>query len=234
MTCLSIVQTACARLGLPQPAFVVSSPDLQTAQLLALLNEEGQELADRANWTALNAQATFTTLAQQSQGLMSALAPNCNFIINDTIWNRTLRRPVFGPRTPQEWQQQIAFSINGPWSNFRIEQGSLLFFPVPTAGETCAFEYSTKNWVSTTAGSTASAWTADTDTSLLDEQLLTLGLIWRFRASKGLPYDSDLDKYESKVQRAITRDGSKDSLSLGGTKYDIFPGVVVPAGSWGT
>jgi hypothetical protein len=236
MSCLSIIQSVAGRVGIPKPSFAYSSQDTQVLQLLELLNEEGQELANRANWTALNKQATFTTLAQQSQGLLSTIAPNCSFIINDTIWNRTLRRPVFGPRTPQEWQQQVAFSINGPWSNFRLEEGSILFFPVPTAGQTCAFEYATKNWVlkASDGTTTASAWTADGDTALLDEQIMTLGLIWRWKAAKGLAYEEDFNKYERRVLTAISRDGSKNSLSLDGSKYDVFPGVVVPAGSWGT
>lgn len=32
---------------------------------------------------------------------------------------------------------------------------------------------------------------------------------------------------------AIARDGGRDMLNLDNAKYDIFPGVVVPAGSWG-
>lgn len=194
MTCLSIIQSASARLGLPKPAIAYSSQDLQTIQLLDLLNEEGQELANRANWTALNKQASFTTLAAIDQGNIATIAPGYSFIINDTIWNRSLRRPVFGPRTPQEWQQQLAFSINGPWSNFRIEEGVLRMFPTPSAGQACYFAYASKNWVSTTTGTSAAAWTNDSDTALLDEQIMTLGLIWRFRCAKGLPYGADQDK----------------------------------------
>lgn len=233
MTCLSIIQSVSARLGLPKPAIAFSSQDLQTMQLLELLNEEGQELANRTNWTALNKQASFSTVATEAQGSINTLAPGYSFIINDTIWNRDLRRPVFGPRTPQEWQQQLAFDINGPWSNFRIEEGVLRMFPVPTAGQQCVFEFASKNWVSTSTGSTASAWTSDIDTSLLDEQIMALGLIWRFRCAKGLPYGEDLDKYEKRVLNAMGRDGGRDSINLDDAKYDIFPGVVVPSGSWG-
>jgi len=233
MSCLSIIQSVSARLGLPKPSIAFSSPDLQTMQLLELLNEEGQELANRANWTALNKQASFNTLATEAQGSITTIAPGYSFIINDTIWNRDLRRPVFGPRTPQEWQQQLAFDINGPWSNFRIEEGVLRMFPVPVAGQQCVFEYASKNWVSATGGTTSATWTSDTDTALLDEQIMTLGLIWRFRCAKGLPYSEDQDKYEKRVLNAIARDGGRDSINLDDAKYDIFPGVVVPSGSWG-
>jgi len=234
MTCLSIIQSASARLGLIKPTFAFASQDLQIQQLLELLNEEGQELANRANWTALDREISFTTVASIDQGLINTIAPGFSFIINDTIWNRSLRRPVFGPRTPQEWQQQLAFAINGPWSNFRIENGVLRMFPVPVAGQSCYFEYASKNWVSTATATTASTWTSDNDTSLLDETIMTLGLIWRFRSAKGLPYAEDQDKYEKRVMNAIARDGGKDALNLDNAKYDIFPGVVVPSGSWGT
>lgn len=232
-TALQIVQTASTRLGLTSPSYAAGASDLITLQLLALLNEEGQELARRYPWTALQNEGSFTTLAAEDQGAISTIASGLNYIINDTIWNRSLRRPVFGPRTPQEWQQNKAFAINGPWSSYRIKGGHLYMYPTPTAGQSCYFDYITKNWSTDTTGATGKeSLTVDTDIVLLDDNLLTLGLVWRFKAAKGLEYAEDYNKYERQVLDAMARDGGKDMLSLTNTKYDIFPGVVVPSGSW--
>lgn len=232
-TCLSIVQSVCKRVGLPAITSAYSSSDQKVQQIVELANEAGQEIARRYPWQALNQEISFTTVATESQGAMSTIAPGYDHIINDTIWNRSLRRPVFGPKVPQTWQQQKAFAINGPWSSFRIVGDELRMYPVPSAGESCYFEVQTKYWITRSVVGGASEWSNDADVPLLDDQLLILDTIWRWKAAKGLEYAEDFAKAERSLLDLASRDASKDWLNLSGTKYDIFPGVVVPAGSWG-
>jgi len=232
-TCLSIIQSVCSELGLAEPNQAVGNTDSIISNILALCNREGRMLAKRGNWEALLTVATYTTLAAEDQGALTTIAPNLNFIINDTIWNESLRRPVFGPKTPQTWRQNKAFAINGPWSNFRIQGGHLRMYPTPSAGQSCVFEYISKNWCTDSTGVTGyDSWNADTDVNLLDEDLLILGTIWRWKKLKGFEYAEDFNDYERLVLDTLSKDGSKDWLSLSNTKYDIFPGIVVPSGSW--
>lgn len=79
----------------------------------------------------------------------------------------------------------------------------------------------------------ASAWSADTDTSFLDEEIITQGIIWRWKQVKGLDYAEDFAKYEGMVNDAMGRDGGKARLSLSGSGIMNWPaGVFVPLGSW--
>lgn len=224
MSCLTLIQNACARLGFIKPGAVMTSQDLQIQQLLALANEEGQSLAEATNWQALRAEGTFTTVAAENQGSLSTIAPGCKFIVNDTIWNRSLRMPVFGPLSPQIWQQNAAMFYQGPWNQYRIMDDSIHFIPTPPAGQQCAFEYVSKNWTSTGNDS----FTADTDLSLLDEQVMTLGLIWRFKQAKGLDFSSDLTKYQRQLSNLLSRETTKPVLDMGG---DVWDGIGVPVGN---
>lgn len=232
MSVLSIVQSVCLRVGLDSPSAVLSSTDLQVKQILELSNEAGQELSRSYPWSALLAVGNYTTVATESQGSVQTIAPGLDYIINDTIWNRTLRRPVFGPKPPVDWEQQKAMAINGPWSSYRIIGGVLTMYPIPTAGEECYFEYISKNWVSTSTGSTSATWTNDADTPLLDNNMIVLDTIWRFKAAKGFSYAEDFNKAKRLALDLQVRDSGKDTLSLTSGRYDIYPGVVVPAGSW--
>jgi hypothetical protein len=229
MTCLSIVQTVTARLGLNSPTAVVTSVDPQIRQLLALLNEEGQTLAEATNWQSLTVEASFNTVAAEVQGPLSTIAPGCKFIVNDTIWNRSLRMPVFGPLVAQTWQQQKAMYLQGPWNQFRVVNDQIKFLPIPPAGQSCYFEYITKNW---TSGGT-DTFTDDAQTSLLDESVMVMGLIWRFRQAKGLDYSADLEKYLRRVSDFVGRETPKPMLDMGDSFNDIPPVVILPAGSWG-
>jgi len=232
LTCLQIIQSVCRRIGITAPNVAVGSNDLQIVQLLALCEEEGQEQATRYAWQTLQNEATFTTVAAQVQTSISSITTGFDYIVNDTIWNRTLRRPVYGPNSEQEWQQKKAIQLNGPFNSFRIIGDSINFYPNPAAGQTCAFEYITKNWITTSAGSTSSVWTNDADTPKLNDQLVMLGLVWRWKQAKGLDYAEDFAKYERRITDAMGRDAGKQVLNMDGATYEIQPAILVPRGNW--
>lgn len=232
MNLLQLVQSACRRIGILAPNAVTSSTDAQIIQLLELCNEEGREQAFRYPWQALQREATFTTVAAQVQTALSSVTSLFSYIVNDTIWNRTLRRPVYGPNSQQDWQQAKAMQINGPFNRFRIIADVINFYPVPVAGQACYFEYITSGWVSTSVGGASDVWTNDADTSLLDDDLLILGMVWRWKAAKGLSYAEDFNKYEARLLDLQNRDAGKQQLNMSGAKYEILPAILVPSGSW--
>ncbi len=235
MSLLTMTQQVCRRIGITAPTSVSSSSDPQIIQLMGIANEEGQDLSARYPWQALIQESTFTTVATEAQGAITTLAgTSFRYILNDIMWDRTLLRPVFGPVTPSDWQNLKARSLTGPFSQFRIRGGSLKFIPVPVAGDTIAFEWVTKNWVTVASdSSTSSTWTADADTGLLDEEIMAMGIIWRWKAAKGLDYSEDYAKYERLVADQMGRDGGKARLNLnGGGDGDYPAGTLVPIGSW--
>ena len=234
MSLLTIVQYVCGRQNLTVPSTVIGSTDEQVLQLRRLLEDEGQDLSARAQWQVLQNQATLTTTATESQGLMSVLAPNgFRFIINNTIWSRTRRLPVSGPMDAREWQELKAMFVNGPYYRHRIRGNELLVNPTPPAGEDWAFEYVSYNWIVDSVGTTYKRYfTDDTDEPLLDEGILISGLRWRWKKEKGLDYAEDFRTYESQIQDAIGRDGGKKTLQMDGTTRSIRPGIWVAPGTW--
>jgi hypothetical protein len=63
-------------------------------------------------------------------------------------------------------------------------------------------------------GSPKTDWTADSDVSVLDEDLIELGVIWRTMRRLGLAYDEELNEYNNQVSQAVARDGGTGTLSL--------------------
>lgn len=97
--------------------------------------------------------------------------------------------------------------------------GQFQSFPAIPTGEEAKFYY-VSNWIA----DTKAAFSSDDDEFLLDNRLLTLGLIWRWRAQKRMEYAEDLQSYEIALselaakeagQRAIIRSGSRRPLSAG-------------------
>jgi hypothetical protein len=180
--------------------------------LRRLAQEEGLALMGRYPWQALQREYTFTTVAADTQtnGLPSDFD---NRIIPDTVFNRSTRRRVAGPLSPDEWAQTKASLVTYVNPTFRIRGGTFLMTPNPPAGETVAYEYISKNFCTSSAAVPQAAWAADGDLGVLDERLMTLGLVWRFRHAKGLPYGEDLALYERRVMDVQMRDGAKPRIS---------------------
>ena len=96
-------------------------------------------------------------------------------------------------------------------------------FPVADLGDTAAlasavtakYYYITKNIVDPVTGANKEAFTIDTDTFLLDEKVLRLGVIWQWKSNKGLPYAEDLASYETALAEAVSRDKGSKVITVG-------------------
>ena len=236
MTILSIVQRVTRRLGISVPSAVVGNSDAQILQLVELANDEGRELSSRGRWQGMIRENVFDLVTTVSQGTMSGDVVDdgdYDYIINNTFWNRTTDLPVMGPVSAAQWQTLQTFPVTGPYQQWRIIGKNLYFDPVPPATDQCAFEYMSTSWCESSGGAGQSEWLADTDTGLLDENLMYLGLVWRWKSEKGLEYGEDFNSYERQVLDAIGRDGGSSVKDLNGSANDYREaGIIVPIGSW--
>lgn len=234
MNVLELVQQFCLRSGIPKPTTVLGSTDTKILQIQALLEEEGNDLSSRGDWESLTYEATLTTIAQESQGEITSIASNgYRYIKNQTIWDRTDRLPVIGPINQRQWQALKAVVMTGPRYQYRIRNGQLLVNPVPVAGHNWAFEYISKNWIiSADTLNYRSLFLLDTDNFLLPDDLLLMGLRWRWMREKGLDYSELFATYEAQVKDAIGRDGGKQTLYMDDTRMLATPGTFIPSGSW--
>ncbi len=229
MNLLALVRAACAELSLPQPSAVVSSTDATTVLMLACANAEGRDLARRYAWQAITHEATFTTVATESQGTLSSLvAPqSLRYIVGRTIWNRTTGEPIIGPRSGATWQGYKAITFASPTYEYRIRGDELLFMPTPTAGQTCAFEFVSRYWCTDSTGATyRDAFAADTDLCVVDDELILTGLIWRWRKAKGFDYAEEQLAHERQVADAMARDGTKPKIDMGGPQPSSIPQAI--------
>lgn len=236
MSLLTVVQAVCERAGVPVPTTVIGSLESNVQQMRSLYEELGQELANgEYPFQCLKRTATWTSTASSDQGLLSTLTgEDFSSIVNDTFWNFTLRRPVFGPLSDAEWQYYQAFSPAGPYYQYRIATDRMLLTPTPVAGHNYRFIWLSKNWIASFDGTTKkSTFTADTDVSLFPEDMMKVGLRARWAMKKGLPYADVLESFDRMLQTYKMKDGTKRRLSLeGDSGSEIRPGIFVPAGNW--
>lgn len=158
------------------------------------------------------------TFAQEAYPLPSDLA----YLIVQTEWDRNFRWQLLGPLDAQEWQViKSGISPVGPRMRFRIMQGQFYVNPVGSATslytDNLVFEYVSTQWVAAAGAPTTGIQTsflADTDVSLINEDLLTMSLKWRFLKAKGLDFEQDRAEYMEKKDKLTGRSASARSLSL--------------------
>ncbi len=237
MTLLTICEEAADAIGIPTPTKLINSTDENAKSLLVQAQIEGRELAKRHTWSKTTKEATFVSLAAESQGAFSSLgsgatdATDFDRMVPGTFWNRSKNWRIHGPLSPTEWQAKKSASVSGPYNEYRIQNDTIYLYPAPTAGDTYAFEYVSKNWCESSGGTDQSSWAADTDLGLLDENLMMLGVIWRFKKAKGFDYQDEYMIYDQSVRDTIARDGSKRTLNLS-RRSGLRAGIVVPDGNW--
>jgi hypothetical protein len=184
MTLLSICKNAADEIGIDRPSSVTSNPEPSVQKLLRAGNKVGYSLMKKVAWQALRAEQTFTSLATEQQ--TGILPSSFDRFVPETFWNRTDYQLITGPVSPVEWQSLKASNYQGN-PKYIYRGGGVYITPTMSAGKTLAFEYVSQNWCQSSGGTGQSAWAADTDTGVLDEELLTRGLVYVYLTSEGLP-----------------------------------------------
>jgi len=220
-TLLDLVNQACLELGLPTTTVVLSSPDTQVKQLLALADREGREqVAAPIQWPQLQKIQTITLVNGQAA---YSFPSDFNAYIADTIWNPSMRWTVAGPMSPQNWEFLKSGLINTqPWMRYRIWAGQIYFDPTPTttnAGQTVTVEYQSNSYCNSATGTAQSKWAEDSDTFALPEDILVLGLKWRWLAAKRLDYSEEKKAWADACDKEIARAYGMKNIPLNNQTY---------------
>ncbi len=206
MALIDIVQDACSRLALKQPAAVVGSTDLTAQIMLSLANQSGKELARFHDWQNITVLQTFTSLGQEEQTNAFPSDDYDRMVFNPEVWNRSKHLRYVGPTPQRVWQQLMSGIAAGVVGWWRILGNQLHIYPAPDAGQIIAFEYVSKNWCESASGDPQSKFQADTDVAKVSEDLLTLELVWRFKQARGFAYAEDLSTCEREKEKMAARD----------------------------
>jgi len=201
MTILSVVKDVCATIGVtvPQSMFSNITGNRTMQEMLALANEAAQAIAyDKRDWTTLKTTVTYT-----GDGVTSAYNLPANYkrmLLTSNVWssNSTQAPMTFVPDL-DEWLIRRVDGWNTAHGEWTMYGGQIHFWPVLGSGETAFFAYLDKNCVALSGGGYGNAFLSDTDGFRLDERILKLCMIWKWKAQKGAAYAEDMSNYEDAV-----------------------------------
>ncbi|MGB7243552.1 MAG: hypothetical protein WBC93_15890 [Sulfitobacter sp.] len=189
MSLLTIAEGLAKSVGLPIPDSVIGSTDRSWKEVAEHANAAGEELARRVDWGQLTASTTLTgdgsDLAHSLPSGISRLAKG----VAVTSAGGTVR-----PLTQAEWASLA--SVEGVPRYFILREDILRLWPYLANAATVTVTYQTGNWCSNGTG----AFTADDDTSLIDEELFLKALEVRWRRQKGMEFADQEAEYEAALQ----------------------------------
>ena len=212
LTILQLAQEFAAARNLPIPTTLVLSSladDPATAQILSLIYATGRELRQARDWIQLKKTATLTTV----DGTATYAIPSDWYsFLYDTGWNSTTKLPLLGP-VPDYFLNYELYGAapTGALTQYRIfglpGTNQITIFPTPSSVETLNYDYLTKNWIGT--GSAPYTWSEaivnDADIMAFDDELMILGLTWKWYQAKGLDYVALAEEQKSKLDQAMNR-----------------------------
>lgn len=205
-----IISDAALELGLGAVADPYTSLDPNVQQLCGFLKSCGRSLVRVRDWTHIQREATFPTVAAQEE---YSLPADFLRMIDQTGWNRTSGFPLGGPLSPQRWQYLAA----QPGASFplvvlfRPAAGVLRIFNPPSAPATIAYEYISSAWVqpADVEGVTpdpTDAPAAASDVVLFDPLLMMRAVKLAFLRAKGFDTVSAQQEFEETLELASAGD----------------------------
>lgn len=208
----------------------MSSTEQEHIELAAMANEMGAMIARAAEWNVLTRLQTMTGDGTDTD---FALPSDYDRMVESSgmlssNWPGSKLRHVTD-RT--EWLHNLLVPRNPAPADWTLLGGEVHFNPALADDETVKFYYVSNQFATAADLSNQAAFTADDDSFRLNERTLRLGIIWKWRASKGYPSDGDYQDYQEALAQDIARDKGPREIVIGRRSFPrgvsiAWPGVL--------
>lgn len=206
MTVLSAAQSAMMRLVKYRPQSVFSSEDPTVQEVADLVNEVAHYIVKKHDWQAMTGIGTFT-----GDGVTTSFPKPDDY--DRMLVASNMQQPGFWfwnythMPTVDDWlwlkNSGIGMVNPGAWI---LLDNQFQFYPTPPSAQQAQFPYVRNTYARSDTGVPKQQFDADTDSFVLDEQLLTLGLVWMWRQQKRL----DSSQEEVDFMDALSQEAGRD------------------------
>jgi hypothetical protein len=155
----------------------MTSTDRRIVQLRTHANEVGKHMRSLFLWHELIREHEF----QLENGTAAyAMPEDLDYEVFNTHWNEDTAWRVYGPMTPQEWQEAQNGVISSIRQTYRLKGATPTQFyinPTPGSaedGQFCVFEYASKNWILPRVWATGQLYLAGQYTTYLGQTYSTV------------------------------------------------------------
>jgi hypothetical protein len=137
------------------------------------------------------------------------------------------RRAGIPITTDGEWTHLKEIGTAGGARYFRVQgyegNHTIGFYREPAVGDSITVSYMSNVWMANSGGTEGNMLTDPDDVALFPRRILELGIVWRFRKRKGLPYQDILAEYEAWIATNANRNRRRLSIGFGDVSPDRHP-----------
>lgn len=217
MTILDCFKSLSRRILAQDQASLYSGMDATQFKVQEIANEAALDIAQAYDWLELT---RMDTIAADGQAMAFDLPADYGRMlvkgdVHSYLWFRDYQRA----RDMDEWMRIINFkpsAVPGWWT---LYGGQIHFWPPPPADAQPRFGYISNQIVRAQDGTLKTAFSTDSDAFVLDEQLLLLAMIWRYKQAEGLDYQEDMQNYEIRLSQLAAKD--KGSRPIRSTRRSV-------------
>lgn len=235
----SMVLTGTTSAGVAQVTGLSSTAGLDPTFMLSgagVPNDTYIYSVDSASQVTLSQASTQTGTAPITFGKTKySLPSDWDRQINRTHFDKSRRWEMLGPETAQQWEWlKSSYISTGPRVRYRIVGGYFQIWPLIATPDLLGFEYISKAWVATSAGTSfKNSVTVDSDVVVFPDRLMITGLKNKYFMVKGLGDRFEAD-YRNELSKAKAVDAGAQTLSMGAQRSSVLIGIdQIPDGGYG-
>ena len=170
-----------------------------------------------ANTVATTQQASATSIGGSVtfSKTIYTLPPDYETITDNTHWDKTKHWQMLGPVDAQQWQWlKSGYISTGPRVRWRILGNEFQIWPPYNTQEYLGFEYRSKGFVRDASGNVKNSFTADTDTTVLDDTVIVLATKLKYFQIKSFDTTALQQDYNRYLNVAKANDKGSATLSF--------------------
>lgn len=209
MTLLTVAKDVALDVGLEEPVQLFGSTEREHRELIRIAGKALREILNYHEWSVLKKEYTFT-----GDGVTRAFSmpadyhrmPKSAGMYSSTQLGSTLAHVI----DESEWLRREVNGFTTTLGEWIVYGGQMHFRPAPALGEEIKFFYISDQLVTG-----KSAFTADADTFVMDEELLRLAMVWKWKVEKGMHVGEDLINFQNEASVQAGNDKGSKILTMG-------------------
>ena len=143
------------------------------------------------------------------------LPPDYETVTDNTHWDKTKHWQMLGPVDAQQWQWlKSGYISTGPRVRWRILGDQFQIWPPYNTLEYLGFEYRSKGFVRSATGDVKNSFTADSDTTVLDDSIIAILTKLKYFQIKSFDTTSLQQDYQRYLSIAKANDKGSATLSF--------------------
>lgn len=194
--------------GLDNTYSIVGTSIPQDTYVNQVLDDHSLTTTQKCSATSIDGTVTFSKT-------IYPLPPDYETITDNTHWDKTKHWQMLGPVDAQQWQWlKSGYISTGPRVRWRILGNTFQIWPPYNTQEYLGFEYRSKGFVRSATNEVKNSFTADTDTTVLDDTVIVLATKLKYFQIKGFDTTALQQDYQRYLSVAKANDKGSATLSF--------------------